>query len=82
MGLSQDQFVSSIAEILEVHGDVLHPDTVLADLEGYDSVKTLSLFVVLDEMGISVSQIEAARLCTFGDVLGLARSRNALTDSE
>ncbi len=78
MGLSQDQFVASIAEVLEVPGESLQPETVLADLEYYDSVKTLSLLVALDEMGIMVTQNDVAGFSTFGDVLEVGRARGVL----
>lgn len=75
MAVSPDQFLASIAEVLEVDPGSLRPETVLADLEGFDSVKTLSMIVALDELGLNISQNDVARLCTFGDVLELGRSK-------
>jgi acyl carrier protein len=79
MAVSHDQFIESMAEVLEVDGAVLRPETVLADLPGYDSVKTLSLIVTLDEMGINISQCEVSGFRTFGDILNTACRKGVLS---
>lgn len=78
MSVSYGEFLSALAEVLEVNEQVLQPETVLAELPDYDSVKTLSLIVALDELGVNISQSEVSRLSTFGDLLNVAHLRGVL----
>lgn len=67
-----NELKSAVAEVLEVDPSLITPATCFQDVEGFDSVKILSLLVTLDDLGIAVPQEKASELRTFGDVLKLA----------
>lgn len=65
-----------VGEILEVEPEVLRPETVLADLENFDSVMLLSLMIRLDEgAGVKMSPSDVPNLRTYGDIEALALSQ-------
>lgn len=64
--------LSVIAKVSKVEAAALRPDMdLVADL-GFDSAKSLELLVELEEaLGIEVSDEQAARLNTVGDILAI-----------
>ena len=66
----RDTALAVIAKVSKVEVDALSPDLdLVADL-GFDSAKALELLVELeDALGIEVSDEQAARLNTVGDIL-------------
>lgn len=64
--------LSVIAKVSKVEVAALRPDMdLVADL-GFDSAKALELLVDLEEaLGIEVSDEQAARLNTVGDILAI-----------
>ena len=64
-----------IAKVSKVEVDALSPDLdLVADL-GFDSAKALELLVELEEaLAIEVSDEQAARLNTVGDILAIVES--------
>lgn len=61
-----------IAKVSKIEAAALRPDMdLVADL-GFDSAKALELLVELEEaLGIEVSDEQAARLNTVGDILAI-----------
>ena len=68
----RDTALAVIAKVSKVEVDALSPDLdLVADL-GFDSAKALELLVELEEaLAIEVSDEQAARLNTVGDILGV-----------
>jgi len=66
----RDTALAVIAKVSKVEVDALTPDLdLVADL-GFDSAKALELLVELEEaLAIEVSDEQAARLNTVGDIL-------------
>ena len=64
-----------IAKVSKIEVAALRPDMdLVADL-GFDSAKSLELLVELEEaLGIEVSDEQAARLNTVGDILAIVES--------
>ncbi len=59
-----------IAEALDMEEDALSPDTILGDLEEWDSISALSLIVMLDEQfDRTISGDEIKALDTVNDIL-------------
>ncbi len=67
--------MSVIAKVSKVEVAALRPDMdLVADL-GFDSAKSLELLVELEEaLGIEVSDEQAARLNSVGDILAIVES--------
>ena len=68
----RDTALAVIARVSKVEVDALTPDLdLVADL-GFDSAKALELLVELEEaLAIEVSDEQAARLNTVGDILAV-----------
>ena len=68
----RDTALAVIAKVSKVEVDALTPDLdLVADL-GFDSAKALELLVELEEaLAIEVSDEQAARLNTVGDILAV-----------
>jgi acyl carrier protein len=68
----RDTALAVIAKVSKVEVDALSPDLdLVADL-GFDSAKALELLVELEEaLAIEVSDEQAARLNTVGDILAV-----------
>jgi len=68
----RDTALAVIAKVSKVEVDALSPDLdLVADL-GFDSAKSLELLVELEEaLAIEVSDEQAARLNTVGDILAV-----------
>jgi len=71
----RDTALAVIAKVSKVEVDALSPDLdLVADL-GFDSAKALELLVELEEaLAIEVSDEQAARLNTVGDILGVVET--------
>ena len=67
-----------VSEALEVSAEQLKSETCLDDLDGYDSIKVLTLMVSLDDVGVVISQTEAANMKTYGDIETLAKAKLGL----
>jgi acyl carrier protein len=73
--MSQPKYESirnAVAEVAEIEPAALTPETVLYDLPAFDSLKILSIFIALDDLGVQVPQEKASQVRTFGDILKLA----------
>jgi acyl carrier protein len=70
--MDANELLEAVSEALEVEPEELDPETVLEDLPCFDSVMVLSLMVALDEIGVEISQNQAAELATYGDIMKLA----------
>ena len=68
----RDTALAVIAKVSKVEVDALSPDLdLVADL-GFDSAKALELLVELEEaLGIEISDEQAARLNSVGDILAI-----------
>jgi len=71
----RDTALAVIAKVSKVEVDALSPDLdLVADL-GFDSAKALELLVELEEaLAIEVSDEQAARLNTVGDILAVVET--------
>lgn len=68
--MSLQEKMGIIADVLEVQEGDLQPETVLADLENWDSMARLQLIAALDEecgKELPAEQVKAFR--TVGDIL-------------
>ncbi len=64
--------IETLEEILDVEEGSLSPDTVLADLDEWDSITRLSLLIYFDEeLGKKVSGDEIKAFEKVEDILGL-----------
>lgn len=69
-----DELREVVAETLEVDSCELTESAELVTLTKIDSIKILTLLVALDDLGISISQNQAADLKTYGDILALSKA--------
>ena len=69
-----DELREVVAETLEVDTCELTESAELVTLTKIDSIKILTLLVALDDLGISISQNQAADLKTYGDILALSKA--------
>ena len=71
----RDTALAVIAKVSKVEVDALSPDLdLVADL-GFDSAKALELLVELEEaLGVEVSDEQAARLNSVGDILAIVET--------
>ena len=59
-----------IEEALDAEGGALTPETILDNMEGWDSIAALSLIVMLDEhFGTTITGAQIKALSTVGDIL-------------
>lgn len=73
-----EDFKSQIAEELDVEPDELTPETLLADLENWDSVTALTVVVLIEQIsGQRVAPEEMAELETYGQLEDLVRKKLA-----
>jgi len=64
--------IEALEEILDVEEGSLSPDTVLADLDEWDSITRLSLLIYFDEeLGKKISGDEIKAFVKVEDILGL-----------
>jgi len=62
--------LSMLEDVLDTDEGVLKPETVLDDLDSWDSLSRLSLIVMLDEsFGKNISNEELKNLKTVADIL-------------
>jgi acyl carrier protein len=65
-----------LANELEVDPETLNSDSVLDNIESWDSVIALTIMVILgDELGVPVTPNEMRNLQTFGDIEKLVASK-------
>lgn len=74
MPIDEIEIRNAVAEVLEITPEQLIPSLCLEDIPDFDSVKVLSLLVILDDLGIRLTQAEAANLKTYQDILTLGCS--------
>jgi acyl carrier protein len=66
--MTKDEFVEELTAILNEDG-ALSAETVLDDLEGWDSTGVLGVIALLDEIGANVG-VDDLRACkTIGDLI-------------
>ncbi len=70
--MTENEKLALLEETLELDEGSIGPDTVLADLEQYDSMARLSLIVMMDdEFGVKLSGDTIRGFETVGDILAL-----------
>lgn len=70
--MAEQEKIALIEETLELDEGTLTAETVLADLDGYDSMAKLSLIVMFDdEFDKKVTGAEIKAFTTVGDILAL-----------
>ncbi|MEM6293042.1 MAG: acyl carrier protein [Myxococcota bacterium] len=69
--MTKDDFISELANVLQVEADVLKPETELAQFEGWDSTAVINLIVLYEELGAEVEESQVPECKTVQDVLNL-----------
>ena len=69
--MTQQEFLEGIAEALDCEIE-LSGDTILDDIDEYDSIGVLSLMSYFDELGIKVSPNDFEKFETVQDLINLA----------
>ena len=68
--MTEKEKIELLEEMLELDEGTLKPETLLADLEEWDSIAILSFIVLLDEeFGKSVKAAEIRKFNTIADAL-------------
>ncbi len=70
--MSETEFIENIKEVIDTEMD-LDKDTLLDDIDYYDSVAVLSLMSYFDELGVSVSPKDFESCKSVGDLITLAK---------
>lgn len=77
--MSSDEILLWLAEIFEVAPGSLNPGTNRDEIEGWDSIGTLSLMADLDErLGIRPTEDELDALGSVSDVIALLERNDCL----
>lgn len=72
--MTENKMIAMIEEALDLEGGTLSEDTVLAELDEYDSMAKLSLIVLMDdEFGIKVTGDMIKSFKTVSDILGVMK---------
>ena len=69
--MTKDEFLEGVAEALDCEME-LTEDTLLDDIDEYDSIGVLSLMSYFDEIGIKVSPNEFEKFEKVQDLINLA----------
>ncbi|WP_102411430.1 phosphopantetheine-binding protein [Beduinella massiliensis] len=70
--MTEQEKLALLEETLEVEEGTLTAETVLADVEEYDSLTKLSLIVMMDdEFGVVLNSEKIKTFVTVGDILAL-----------
>ena len=70
--MSEQEIIAMIEETLELDEGTLTPDTVLADVDEYDSMAKLSLIVMADdEFGVKLTGDMIKGFKTVADILAV-----------
>ncbi len=68
--MKQEEKIALLEDMLELDGGTLKPETVLADIEEYDSMAKLSLIVLMDdEFGKKLTGEQIREFKTVQDIL-------------
>ena len=71
--MEEQKVIELIAEALEVDSDTITAETILSELEEYDSMGKLSIIVIMDEdYDKTLSGEEMASFKTVGDIVSFA----------
>ena len=71
--MNEQKVIELIAEALEVSPETVSANSLLDELEEYDSMGKLSIIVILDEeFGKNLSGEEMASFKTVGDIISFA----------
>ncbi len=70
--MEQKEKLMKLEEVMDLDENVLEPETVLSEVEDWDSIAHLSLIILLDEeYGRKISGKEIRALKTVQDILNL-----------
>lgn len=68
--MTQEEKIALLEDMLDMDEGVLQPETVLSELDEWDSLAKLSLIVLMsDECGKQVSGADVRAYTTVGDIL-------------
>lgn len=68
--MTRAEFISEFTALLELPAGSLTPETVMAELEGWDSVAYLTAMVMIDEqLAITITPDVLSKSETFGGIL-------------
>jgi len=70
--MSVEDFLKELEEALDTQ-ESLTPETILDEIDEYDSIGVLSIMSLLDEMGIKVSPSDFEKLNSVADIITLAK---------
>ena len=72
--MTEQEKIALIEETLELDEGTLTPDTVLADVDEYDSMAKLSLIVMMDdEFGVKLTGDMIKGFATVADILSVMK---------
>lgn len=70
--MTQQEKLALLEEIMELDEGTLKPEMLLADIEEYDSMTTLSVIVMMeDEFGVKLDSKTVKGFKSVGDILNL-----------
>lgn len=70
--MTEKEKISLIEEVLEVEPGTISRDSVLADIKEYDSLKKLSILIMLeDNFDIKVTSSQLSGFTTVSDILNV-----------
>jgi acyl carrier protein len=73
MQMTRAQFLNQIEDILEIESGTLKGDEILRDVEGWDSLATISVIAMADEqLGLTLTGNQIGRAVTVDDLVALA----------
>lgn len=70
--MSDQEKIALIEETLETESGVLNPDTLLSDITEYDSLRKLSIMIMMeDNFNVKLSSSQIAGFVKIADILKL-----------
>ena len=70
--MTQNEKLAMLEELMELDEGTLKPDTLLKDIEQYDSMTVLSVIVMMDdEFGVKLDSKTVKGFVSVGDILAL-----------
>ena len=68
--MTEEEKLAMLEDLLEVDEGALKPETMLTDVEEYDSMSMLSLIVMMqDEFNVNLKSTDVKGFQTVGDIL-------------
>ena len=79
--MHRDGLRKIVASTLDCEPLSLQEDTILANIENFDSVSILSLMVVLDdEVGVKLDHADLSKIIYYGDLESAVKSKGVILE--